>query len=80
MSSSAVRASTSDMPSIVSSSPAIAPNSSERIIRRTIRVIRMTPTTPATAGATRQPSESLPQIQDVSPINHLPSGGCTMNM
>ena len=52
----------------------------QAIIRRAIRVISTTPTTPATAGATRQPSESLPHIQDVSPISHLPTGGCTMNM
>ena len=55
MSRMAVRASTSDMPSSAISSPAMPPKRFERIIRRTMRVISTTVTTPASAGATRQP-------------------------
>jgi hypothetical protein len=80
MSRIAVRESTSDRPSIVSSSPAMTPKRVDRSIRCTMRVISTTATTPAIAGATRQPSELLPQIDEVRPISHLPRGGCTMNM
>ena len=56
------------------------PNRLEWNIRRAVRARMTTLTMPATAGATRQPTGPLPQIQDVNPISHLPSGGCTMNM
>ena len=56
-------------------------------MRRTMRVIMITPATPASAGAIRQPSEfvrycdGLPSHRySEKAISHFPSGGWTMNM
>lgn len=55
-SSSAVREATKLTPSQMTSTPAIAPTSVDRLIRRTIRITSATMTTPSNAPVNRQPT------------------------
>ena len=61
MSSSAIRDSTIETPSMIISDPAMAPIRFERNIRRAIRTVMNTHAVPAIAGAIRQPSSLLPK-------------------
>ncbi len=51
-----MREATNVTPSAISSSPAMAPTSVERLIRRTILATKITMITPITAPLNRQPS------------------------
>ena len=62
MSSRASRESTNCRPSKQSSSPATQPSSVEPVSRRTSRIITRIISVPTTAGTTRQPNGSMPNI------------------
>ena len=76
-SSNAVRAVTKLTPSQISSSPAMAPTSVERVIRRTVRITRAIVITPSRAPVKRQPIPLYPKIASPMAITCLPTGGCT---
>ena len=79
MSSRAVRDNTKASPSKASSRPARPPIKVERETRRTSRIKIRPGGVPKISGATRQPTEFIPNTYSPAAINHLPSGGCTMN-
>ena len=77
MSSNAVRDMTNASPSKASSSPASPPIKVDRDTRRTSLIKIDTRRQPKISGATRQPTEFIPNTYSPAAINHLPSCGWT---